>query len=134
VAPDRATTPGSRCRHDWTTIGRELTGITYQRVTPGSPQENWAHERLHKTLKERTARPPVANLNLQQRVFTRSRETYNELRPHQALDDETPASRLTPSPRPYPESIAPPRVPWPLRGSAGQQGRNLPAPLRPTLS
>ncbi|MBM4186382.1 MAG: transposase, partial [Gemmatimonadetes bacterium] len=40
-----------------------------------------------------SARPPAANLNLQQRVFNRFRATYNELRPHEALDDETPASR-----------------------------------------
>ena len=86
-------------------------GIVHQRITPGSPQENGAHERLHKTLKDRAARPPAANLNLQQRVFNRFRATYNELRPHEALDDETPASRWTPSPRPHPERIAPPEYP-----------------------
>jgi transposase InsO family protein len=86
-------------------------GITHQRITPGSPQENGAHERLHKTLKAQATRPPAANLNLQQRVFNRFRETYNQLRPHEALDDETPASRWTPSPRPYPERIAPPEYP-----------------------
>lgn len=82
-------------------------GITHQRITPGSPQENGAHERLHKTLKERAARPPAANLNLQQRVFNRFRVTYNELRPHEALDDQTPASRWTPSPRPFPDRLPP---------------------------
>ena len=86
-------------------------GITHQRIAPGSPQENGAHERLHKTLKERAARPPAANLNTQQRVFNGFRETYNQLRPHEALDDETPASRWVPSPRPYPECIAPPEYP-----------------------
>jgi putative transposase len=86
-------------------------GISHQRITPGSPQENGAHERLHKTLKEQAARPPAANLNLQQRVFNRFRATYNQLRPHEALDDDTPASRWQPSPRPYPERIAPPEYP-----------------------
>jgi transposase InsO family protein len=86
-------------------------GITHQRIHPGSPQENGAHERLHKTLKERVARPPAANLNLQQRAFNRFRTTYNQLRPHEALDDETPASRWKPSARPYPERIAPPEYP-----------------------
>jgi transposase InsO family protein len=86
-------------------------GITHQRITPGRPQENGAHERLHKTLKERATRPPAANLNLQQRVFNQFRTTYNELRPHEALDDETLASRWAPSPRPYPERIAPPTYP-----------------------
>ncbi|HXG23383.1 MAG TPA: integrase core domain-containing protein [Chthonomonadales bacterium] len=80
-------------------------------MTPGSSQETGAHERLHKTLKERAVRPPAANLNVQQRVFNQFRATYNELRPHEALDDETPASRWAPSPRPYPEQIAPPEYP-----------------------
>jgi hypothetical protein len=33
------------------------------------------------------------------------------VRPHEALDDDTPASRWTPSPRPFPERIAPPEYP-----------------------
>jgi putative transposase len=86
-------------------------GVTHQRITPGRPQENGAHERLHKTLKAHATRPPAAHLNTQQRAFNAFRETYNELRPHEALDDETPASRWAPSPRPYPECIAPPTYP-----------------------
>jgi putative transposase len=86
-------------------------GITHQRITPGSPQENGAHERMHKTLKAKATQPPAANLNLQQRVFNQFRDTYNELRPHEALDDETPASRWGPSSRLYPERIDPPRYP-----------------------
>jgi len=86
-------------------------GITHQRIHPGSPQENGAHERMHKTLKASATRPPAANLNLQQRVFNRFRYTYNELRPHEALDDETPASRWTPSARDYPDWIEPPSYP-----------------------
>ena len=86
-------------------------GITHQRITPGSPQENGAHERLHKTLKARATRPPAANVNTQQRAFNAFRQTYNELWPHEALHDETPASRWTPSPRAYPERLAPPEYP-----------------------
>jgi transposase InsO family protein len=86
-------------------------GITHQRITPGNPQENGAHERLHKTLKAQATRPVAANLNSQQRVFNDFRRTYNELRPHEALDDETPASRWSPSTRVYPERIAKPEYP-----------------------
>ncbi len=86
-------------------------GIVHQRITPGSPQENGAHERLHKTLKARATKPPAANRNLQQRVFNTFRHTYNEIRPHEALQDETPASRWTPSPRAYPERIEPAQYP-----------------------
>lgn len=86
-------------------------GITHQRITPGSPQENGAHERMHKTLKAKVTKPPAANLNLQQRAFNSFQDTYNNIRPHEALDDETPASRWTPSSRPYPERIQKPEYP-----------------------
>jgi len=86
-------------------------GITHQRITPGSPQENGAHERLHRTLKAQATKPPAANLNVQQRVFNAFQQTYNTLRPHEALDDATPASQWAPSPRSFPERIAPPEYP-----------------------
>lgn len=86
-------------------------GMAHQRITPGSPQEDGAHERLHTTLKARATKPPAANRNLQQRVFNAFRRTYNELRPHEALADETPASRWTPSVHPYPGRILPPEYP-----------------------
>ena len=70
-----------------------------------------AHERLHKTLKARATKPPAANLNTQQRVFNAFQRTYNELRPHEALQDETPASRWTPSLRASPEPLAQPESP-----------------------
>ena len=35
-------------------------GITHQRITPGSPQQNGAHERMHKTLKAKATKPPAA--------------------------------------------------------------------------
>lgn len=50
-------------------------GISHQRITPGHPQENGAHERMHKTLKAKATKPPAANLNLQQRVFNSFRDT-----------------------------------------------------------
>ena len=66
---------------------------------------------MHRTLKARATKPPAANFSLQQRVFNRFRRTYNDVRPHEALDDETPASRWTSSQRPYPEQIPPPDYP-----------------------
>jgi transposase InsO family protein len=86
-------------------------GITHQRITPGHPQQNAAHERMHREPKRRLPRPPAANLNLQQRMFNGFRHDYNQLRPHEALGDETPASRWKRSPRRYPRRIAPPRYP-----------------------
>lgn len=47
-------------------------GIQHQRIRPASPQENGAHERMHKTLKAEAIRPPKGNLAAQQRAFLRS--------------------------------------------------------------
>jgi transposase InsO family protein len=86
-------------------------GIVHQRIPPSSPQENGAHERMHRELKRETARPPARNLRGQQRKFDCFRDRYNEERPHEGIEDQVPASRWEPSPRPYPERIAPPEYP-----------------------
>jgi hypothetical protein len=86
-------------------------GIVHQRILPASPQENGQHERMHRELKRETARPPASNLRGQQRKFDRSQRRYNEERPHEGIDGQVPAERWEPSPRPYPERIAPPEYP-----------------------
>lgn len=80
-------------------------GIQHQRIRPASPQENGAHERMHRTLKAETTRPPAAALAQQQRVFTTFRREYNEVRPHAALGGDPPAARYVASPRPYPTTL-----------------------------
>jgi putative transposase len=82
-------------------------GIQHQRIRPASPQENGAHERMHKTLKAEATRPPRASLALQQRAFTAFRAEFNTERPHSALAGDPPAARYTPSPRRYPEQLPP---------------------------
>lgn len=86
-------------------------GIVHQRIEPASPQQNAAHERMHRTLKARTTRPPSANLYAQQNVFNRFRREFNEQRPHESLNDQVPASIYKPSQRPYPDKIRPPDYP-----------------------
>ena len=34
-------------------------GISLERIRPGNPQQNGRHERMHRTLKEETTRPPA---------------------------------------------------------------------------
>ena len=82
-------------------------GIQHQRILPGHPQQNGAHERMHRTLKAATARPPQYHLASQQRAFNRFRLVYNEERPHQFLHGRTPASVYRPSPRPYTGRVPP---------------------------
>ena len=82
-------------------------GIQHQRTRPASPQENGAHERMHKTLKAGACRPPRATLGAQQRRFNVFRRQYNDERPHQHLRGRTPASFYRPSPRPYDARLLP---------------------------
>ncbi|MGH2375919.1 MAG: IS481 family transposase [bacterium] len=82
-------------------------GIQHQRIRPASPQENGAHERMHRTLKREATRPAAANRQRQQRVFDRFRREYNDDRPHEALGGRPPASVYRPSPRPFPERLPP---------------------------
>lgn len=86
-------------------------GIHPIRIEPGCPDQNGRHERMHRTLKRHTARPPRANLAAQQRAFNRFRQEYNEIRPHDGLAGDTPAEHYRSSPRPYPSQVPAPRYP-----------------------
>ncbi len=76
-------------------------GIGIERIAPGKPQQNGRHERMHRTLKQETARPPAYNFLQQQERFDAFREVYNNQRPHQALHGLYPGEVYTPSSRPY---------------------------------
>jgi transposase InsO family protein len=78
-------------------------GIRHERIEPGHPEQNGRHERMHRTLKQETAWPPKANLKAQQRAFDRFRKEYNQDRPHEALDNDVPASFYQPSRRALPD-------------------------------
>jgi transposase InsO family protein len=88
-------------------------GVMPQFIEPGKPQQNGRHERMHKTLKQETTRPPAAAMPSQQRRFDQFRHEFNKLRPHEALDLQTPATIYSPSPRPMPSKI--PRIEYPDR-------------------
>jgi transposase InsO family protein len=76
-------------------------GIAIERIQPGHPQQNGRHERMHRTLKQETARPPDMNALQQQDRFDRFVSEFNEERPHEALDMKMPAELYAPSSRPY---------------------------------
>jgi transposase InsO family protein len=74
-------------------------GIQPERIAPAHPEQNGSHEQFHSVLKRETARPPAATLRAQQRRFRTFCRDYNEARPHEALQDQPPATRYQPSAR-----------------------------------
>jgi len=86
-------------------------GIGLDRIEPGHPEQNGSHERMHRTLKQETACPPAPSRSSQQERFDQFRSVYNEQRPHEALEQQTPAELYRPSPRPYPAKVPEPDYP-----------------------
>jgi len=86
-------------------------GIEPLVIEPGRPDQNGRHERMHRTLKAETARPPAASLRDQEVAFDRFRSEYNHERPHEAIGQVAPAELYDRSPRPYPSQM--PQVRYP---------------------
>ena len=66
---------------------------------------------MHRTLKRQAIKPVRASCTAQQRNFDAFRHEYNEERPHERLNQQTPASQYVSSPRPFPERL--PRLEYP---------------------
>jgi transposase InsO family protein len=82
-------------------------GVMPELIEPGKPQQNGRHERMHRTLKAETTRPPANSRLAQQRKFDRFQHEFNFERPHEALDMQTPASVYRDSPREMPDRLPP---------------------------
>lgn len=80
-------------------------GIQPERIAKGTPQQNGAHERMHRTLKAEATRPPSPSSTAQQQRFEHWRRTYNERRPHDALGGTPPIAHYTASPRALPRRL-----------------------------
>src|SRR6266542_812898 len=86
-------------------------GIVPERIAAGHPEQNGRHERLHRTLKQEVATPPAKDRRAQQRALGRFRREYNQVRPHEALQMQTPASVYESSSREYPRQLPEPEYP-----------------------
>lgn len=80
-------------------------GIEPRYIPPSSPQDNGRHERMHRTLKAETSKPPSATLGEQQARFDAFRQMFNEERPHEALGQVPPARRWRPPARTLPSRL-----------------------------
>jgi putative transposase len=103
--------PGAISRLSQLSVWWIRLGIKPELIKPSSPHQNGAHERMHKTLKAETTRPPAANAAAQQRRFDSFRAEFNTQRPHENLDNRTPSELYAASPRPFPKQLPQPEYP-----------------------
>ena len=135
---DNGTPWGDLSGQRWTRLGVWLLklGVAVLHSRPYHPQSRGKSERFHRTLKaEVFALRRFRDLAEVQRAFDRWRTIYNLDRPHQALDQQVPASRYQPSNRAMPEhlphveyddvkSFAASAPPKPMSASKGTSGKS----------
>ena len=102
------------CRHGLLGLTRLsawwlVLGIDLDRIRPGHPEENGAHERLHRDIAYEIEGLVSGGLPEQQAALDAWRQSFNEERPHEALQMHSPAQIYRKSLRRYngtPERIA----------------------------
>jgi len=90
------------------TVWLRRIGVRVSHSRPHHPQTQGKDERFHRTLKVELLRG--RNFDAFPRIqpaFDHYRNVYNQRRPHQAIDMETPVRRYQLSPRNFPESLPP---------------------------
>ena len=97
-------------------------GIFPELIEPGHPEQNPRHERMHRTLKDDTTKPPSEDHHTQQKRFDRFRQLYNHERPHESLGQQTPASFYHPSERSFPNRL--PKIEYPGHYEVRRVSRN----------
>jgi transposase InsO family protein len=76
-------------------------GIDLDRIDPGCPYQNGAHERMHRDMAAELERRIDGDLVLHQAALETWRNTFNHERPHEALGMRCPADLYKRSPRRY---------------------------------
>src|SRR3954452_1723014 len=108
---DNGTPWGDPSGERWTRFSVWLLklGIAVIHSRPYHPQGRGKNERFHRTLKaEVFALRRLRDLAETQQVFDAWRDVYNHERPHEALDQQVPASRYRPSSRSMPDRLPAP--------------------------
>jgi putative transposase len=80
-------------------------GISLDRIAPGKPAQNGAHERMHADIYRELEGKIQGDLKMHQAVFDTWRDEFNTERPHEALQMQTPAEFYMPSKRRYTRDI-----------------------------
>ena len=92
-------------------------GIGVEFIEPGHPEQNGAHEQMHRVYKAETLHPPSASVRGQKRRTRRWCWEYNYKRPHEALGMGVPGDYYRKSRRSMPDRTKPWKYP------AGWQSR-----------
>jgi transposase InsO family protein len=102
-------TAGSDQRHTPLTVWLLDLGVGMGHGRPRHPQTQGKDERFHRTLIAEVVDGQIFDsLEKAQAAFDAWRPIYNAKRPHEGIGMATPASRYRMSPRPMPQTIAPP--------------------------
>jgi hypothetical protein len=86
----------SRLSAWWLTLGIDL-----DRIAPGRPDQNGAHERMHRDVAREVEGSAGHDAATQQATLDVWRRTFNEERPHDALNLRVPSDVYQPSPRKF---------------------------------
>ncbi len=102
----------SRLSAWWTALG-----IRVEFIAPGHPEQNGGHEQMHRVMKAETIHPVSSTVRAQQRRIDRWVWIYNHERPHEALEQRTPAVFYQASWRQRPPGVRPWKYPrsWEVR-------------------
>lgn len=74
-------------------------GISLDRIDPGKPAQNGAHERMHADMYRELEGEIKGDLKMHQAVFDTWRDEFNTERPHASLGMKTPSEFYEPSKR-----------------------------------
>ncbi len=92
-------------------------GIRVEFIRPARPGDNAGHEQYHGCYQREVVAAGAPDRPAMQRRSSRWLHHYNHQRPHEALEQRTPAEVYRPNRRPYPELLRPLRYPrsWEVR-------------------
>jgi putative transposase len=76
-------------------------GVRVIRGRPAHPEDNGCHERMHLDMRYEVEDVGADDVAAQQTAMDRWRHEFNHVRPHEALDQRTPATLYRRSSRPY---------------------------------
>jgi putative transposase len=82
-------------------------GVRVEFIAPGRPDQNGAHEQMHRVYKDEVASPPAPSLRAQKQRTAQWRHIYNHQRPHESLGMRCPAEFYRRSRRRMPTVLLP---------------------------